>query len=171
MGPEAAPCGPHRDGGREVYQPARSFEASGRTGEEGAGCVGLISSGTSNEESAFMDASAKGPGGEEGEDVFFMTAAKLAPQDVDSARDVYDAHTCSTVAPCASGTVDHPRCATSTTDSCRTAPVAELKCSEPPPAPPLGARQPNPRTAAASGQRQDRTDEGRKARQSPEGVS
>jgi hypothetical protein len=54
----------------------------------------LISSGTSPEESAFLDAS------ESGADVFFMTAAQLAPQDLDSALDVYDAHACSTESPC-----------------------------------------------------------------------
>jgi hypothetical protein len=53
-----------------------------------AGCTGLISSGTSNKESAFLDAS------ESGDDVFFLTSSKLAPQDVDSSRDVYDAHVC-----------------------------------------------------------------------------
>jgi DNA-binding beta-propeller fold protein YncE len=58
------------------------------------GCVNLISAGTSPEESAFLDAS------ENGDDVFFLTASKLAPQDVDSALDVYDAHVCSAASPC-----------------------------------------------------------------------
>jgi hypothetical protein len=49
------------------------------------GCVGLISSGTSPEESAFLDAS------ESGNDVFFLTASSLVPRDVDKALDVYDA--------------------------------------------------------------------------------
>ncbi len=49
------------------------------------GCVGLISSGTSKEESAFMDAS------ENGNDVFFLTYAQLSHSDTDSIRDVYDA--------------------------------------------------------------------------------
>jgi hypothetical protein len=49
------------------------------------GCVSLISSGTSPEESAFLDAS------ENGNDVFFLTASKLASTDVDNALDVYDA--------------------------------------------------------------------------------
>jgi len=78
------------------------------------GCVGLISSGTSSEESAFLDAS------ESGEDVFFLTAAKLATQDVDDALDVYDAHVCSTASPCPIGTVAvPPRCIS--VDSCRAA--------------------------------------------------
>lgn len=49
------------------------------------GCVGLISSGTSGRESAFLDAS------ENGDDVFFLTAAQLSSRDTDSAYDVYDA--------------------------------------------------------------------------------
>jgi hypothetical protein len=85
-----------------------------------AGCVGLISSGTSNEESAFIDASGMGPGGSEGEDVFFMTSAKLVPQDTDSALDVYDAHVCSTIAPCPAGVTTVPPACT-TAESCRAA--------------------------------------------------
>ena len=50
------------------------------------GCVGLITSGTSPEESAFLDAS------ESGNDVFFLTGSRLDPgTDVDGALDVYDA--------------------------------------------------------------------------------
>lgn len=49
------------------------------------GCASLISSGASPEESAFLDAS------ETGDDVFFLTAAKLLPRDVDTALDLYDA--------------------------------------------------------------------------------
>ena len=67
---------------------AESFSA--RAG----GCVSLISSGTSAQESAFLDAS------ESGDDVFFLTSARLSPLDSDSARDVYDAHVCSAEAPC-----------------------------------------------------------------------
>ena len=93
------------------------------------GCVGLISSGTSSGESAFMDASAGGgegehgqPGSQGGEDVFFMTSARLAPQDVDSALDVYDAHLCSTASPCAAQESISPS-ACETSDSCRPAPA------------------------------------------------
>jgi hypothetical protein len=59
-----------------------------------AGCVDLISSGTSKEYSAFLDAS------ESGDDVFFLTASRLTSGDVDSRRDVYDAHVCSGGSPC-----------------------------------------------------------------------
>ncbi len=58
------------------------------------GCVDLISSGTSPEESGFLGAS------ESGNDVFFFTAAKLSASDLDGVRDVYDAHVCSAGSPC-----------------------------------------------------------------------
>jgi hypothetical protein len=65
----------------------------------GGGCVGLVSSGdsrsesTGEHESAFIDAS------ESGNDVFFVTAAKLpafngTSGDVDTSYDVYDARVC-----------------------------------------------------------------------------
>jgi hypothetical protein len=83
--------------------------------DRSGGCVGLISSGSSAEESAFLDASG------EGGDVFFLTQAKLAPQDFDSSIDVYDAHECSGAAPCfAAPSVHPPPC--STGDSCKPAP-------------------------------------------------
>ena len=86
--------------------------------EEGPGCVGLISSGTSSEESAFLDAS------ESGEDVFFLTAEKLVPQDVDSAFDVYDAHVCGAEGvACTAAAVSSPPCTTA--DSCRAAPAPQ----------------------------------------------
>jgi len=57
---------------------------------QGPGCVALVSSGTSEHESAFLDAS------ESGEDAFFITAAKLVAQDTDNSLDVYDARVCGT---------------------------------------------------------------------------
>jgi len=60
------------------------------------GCIGLISSGTSEHESSFLDASASG------NDVFFLTAQPLVSQDTDSNFDVYDAHLCETSSPCTS---------------------------------------------------------------------
>jgi WD40-like Beta Propeller Repeat len=72
--------------------------------ERSGGCVGLISSGTSAEASAFLDASAvggrDGEGHEGGGDVFFLTTGKLAPQDFDTSLDVYDAHECTVASPC-----------------------------------------------------------------------
>ena len=49
------------------------------------GCVSLISSGTAEGESAFIDAS------EGGRDAFFYTSARLSVTDVDQVTDVYDA--------------------------------------------------------------------------------
>jgi hypothetical protein len=49
------------------------------------GCVALISSGASNQESAFFDASRTG------DDVFFLTTAPLSHRDIDTSYDLYDA--------------------------------------------------------------------------------
>jgi hypothetical protein len=108
------------NGAQDVYE----YEPSGVGGctiasvtfsERSDGCVGLISSGSSHEDSAFMDAS------ETGGDVFFITESKLLTQDFDNALDVYDAHECSTVAPCYPvAPVSPPVC--STGDSCKAAP-------------------------------------------------
>jgi hypothetical protein len=81
------------------------------------GCAALISSGTSSEESTFLDAS------ESGDDVFFLTLEKLVPQDTDTAVDVYDAHVCSSGWPCVSAPVSAPEC--TTTDACRAAPLPQ----------------------------------------------
>jgi len=69
-------------------------ESSPTFGTSSEGCVGLISSGGSAEESAFVDAS------ETGSDVFFLTSAKLVAQDTDTSLDLYDAHECTTSSPC-----------------------------------------------------------------------
>jgi hypothetical protein len=78
------------------------------------GCVSLISSGTSPEESGFMDAS------KDGGDVFFLTTGRLTSQDYDTAFDVYDAHECSVVVPCVAPPVASPPCASG--DACKGAP-------------------------------------------------
>jgi hypothetical protein len=92
---------------------------------EAAGCVSLISSGTSDTESAFVDASASG------DDIFFLTSSRLVPQDYDSYYDMYDAHVCSTSAPCsAQPPVSSPPCETS--DSCKPAPSPQPTLFSPP---------------------------------------
>ncbi|HEY1688738.1 MAG TPA: hypothetical protein VGF95_07710 [Solirubrobacteraceae bacterium] len=68
------------------------------------GCVQLISSGTSGEESVFLDASASG------NDVFFLSSAQLTPADDDTAYDVYDAHVCGSEVPCEQRPVSPPPC-------------------------------------------------------------
>jgi hypothetical protein len=87
-------CASSVSSGSVLFRSSRSFEVEGAKGEEGSGCVGLISSGTSPEESAFLDAS------EGGGSVFFLTQAKLESQDVDTSLDVYDAHECTSESPC-----------------------------------------------------------------------
>jgi WD40-like Beta Propeller Repeat len=82
------------------------------------GCVGLISAGTSDSESAFLDAS------ESGGDVFFLTKSRLAPQDYDTSIDVYDAHECTSLAPCFPAVaLSRPPCTTG--DACKPAPAPQ----------------------------------------------
>jgi WD40-like Beta Propeller Repeat len=111
------------NGGEDVYEfepPGVGGCAVGGAGfsERSGGCVGLVSSGGAAGESAFLDAS------ESGGDVFFLTAGKLASQDFDASIDLYDAHECSSVAPCfAPPAVVPPPCVTG--DSCKPAPVPQ----------------------------------------------
>ena len=87
-------------------------------GERSGGCVAPISSGTSPEESAFLDAS------ETGGDVFFLTSAKLLSQDYDTSYDIYDAQECTAASPCQpAAPVQPPPC--STGDSCKAAPTPQ----------------------------------------------
>jgi hypothetical protein len=102
------------NGREDVYE----FEPAGPGCTLPAGCVALMSSGTSGEESAFLDASSTG------NDVFFLSAAKLASGDIDGALDVYDARVCTVAEPCPSGVVSVPP-ACSTADSCRSAPAPQ----------------------------------------------
>jgi hypothetical protein len=89
--------------------------ASSTFEEASNGCVGLISSGSSAEESAFMDAS------ESGDDVFFLTAARLRPEDYDNAPDLYDARVCTASSPCLPlPAAISPPCVTG--DGCKPAP-------------------------------------------------
>jgi hypothetical protein len=82
------------------------------------GCIDLISTGSSHEESAFMDAS------EGGNDVFFLTATGLVPQDRDGLLDLYDAHVCTAEVPCvAPAAVAPPPCTTEA--SCKASPTPQ----------------------------------------------
>lgn len=117
--------GPSGATGFIVFKSAHTFEVEGRKGEEGAGCVGLISGGTSSAESVFYDAS------ETGDDVFFDTTGKLSGEDYDQAYDVYDAHVCSAMVPCRSTPVSPPPCASG--DSCKAAPTPQPEIFGPPP--------------------------------------
>jgi DNA-binding beta-propeller fold protein YncE len=93
-------------------------EASPSFSSRSGGCVGLISSGTSREESAFMDAS------QSGADVFFLTSSKLVPEDFDTALDIYDAHECTTGSPCITPPPPTPPPCT-TEASCKPAPTPQ----------------------------------------------
>jgi hypothetical protein len=97
--PEGVPAGEHgcssaSESGSVTFAPARGVQVEGRELQEGAGCVALISSGESPDESAFLDAT------ETGSEVFFLTSAELLPQDTDTSYDVYDARECSAASPC-----------------------------------------------------------------------
>ncbi len=72
------------------YEPTGAGSCSASSGgaataRSSGGCVSLISSGTGEEEAAFLDAS------ESGGDAFFYTPARLAVTDEDEVMDVYDA--------------------------------------------------------------------------------
>jgi hypothetical protein len=70
-----------------------SVSSGGRTTvRSGEGCVSLVSSGTADGESVFLDASASG------NDVFFFSPAKLSVLDRDRELDVYDARVGGTAA-------------------------------------------------------------------------
>ena len=104
------------NGKEDVYE----YEPSGLGSCESpsGGCVALISSGSSGKESAFLEATPSG------NDVFFLTAAQLLPQDTDTAFDIYDARVCTEVSPC----LTQPSAAQSgctTAVSCRPAPAAQ----------------------------------------------
>jgi hypothetical protein len=104
--------------GSEVFKPGRSFLSEGLKGEEGAGCVALVSSGAASEGSQFLEAS------QTGGDVFFVTAEKLAPQDFDTAPDVYDAHECTSSSPCIAPPAPQPP-ACDTEASCKAPPTPQ----------------------------------------------
>lgn len=82
-----------KNGKEDVYQ----YEPSGVGSCQSAtgGCVSLISGGSSDRESAFIEATP------DGGNVFFVTQAQLLPsQDTDTAFDIYDARECTELSPC-----------------------------------------------------------------------
>lgn len=70
------------NGEQDVYEWEQDGTGSCRVQ---GGCVFLLSSGTNNGESSFVDASASG------NDAFFITRTQLVGQDTDQLRDLYDA--------------------------------------------------------------------------------
>jgi DNA-binding beta-propeller fold protein YncE len=125
------------NGTEDVYQyePSGIAEPAGIAGcgpgspgysEAASGCVQAISSGSSTQESAFLDAS------ESGADVFFLTSAKLVGKDKDASYDVYDAHQCTPSAPCPPAeATEPPPCETA--DSCKAAPSPQPEIFGAPP--------------------------------------
>ena len=102
------------------YEPAGVGSCESPTG----GCVSLISSGGSDRESAFLEATPSG------NDVFFLTAAQLSPQDTDTAFDIYDARVCITGSPCLTPAPPAPPGCDSA-DACRPAEPAQPARIEP----------------------------------------
>jgi hypothetical protein len=94
--------------GTVVYSPAAD------------GCVGLISSGESPEESAFEEAS------ETGEDVFFLSASVLSGSDLDHSLSMWDARVCGTSssASCLPAAVSEPA-ACDNESSCKAPPTPQ----------------------------------------------
>jgi hypothetical protein len=151
-------CSQSSSSGSSTFKPERTFEAppavegqKGTSGEEGPGCVSLISSGTSGEESAFMDASANGS------DVFFLTSEHLVGGELENGSSLYDAHECSTSSPCHSEVEPAPKCKSAS--ECRTASEPQPGIYGAPPSQtfnglgnltpePAPAGKPKPKTAA-----------------------
>ncbi len=112
--PTGVPAGPHEcTGESETYD------------QRAGGCVGLISSGTSTGESAFLDASESGgeaPHGEElsegASDVFFVSSAELVPQDTEPTFSLFDAHECTSASPCIVPEEEKPPEVCQSTEAC-----------------------------------------------------
>jgi hypothetical protein len=102
------------DGSRIVFTSAAPLSLEATNGlvnvyewhqspEAGEGAVSLVSSGVSqtNDEHPVISSS--------GADIFFITSQGLVPQDTDGQNDIYDAHECSSAAPCFSSTPAEPQ--------------------------------------------------------------
>jgi hypothetical protein len=104
----------HRE---DVYE----YEPSGvgSCGSVTGGCVSLISGGESNHESAFLEATPNG------DNVFFLTASGLLPQDTDTAFDIYDARECTGLSPCLPPAEPEEEAPCAETRTCRPAETAQ----------------------------------------------
>ena len=117
-------CAEGASNGARTFEAAHSYEGEAAQGgeppkgEEPAGCVGLISSGASSEESAFLDAS------ETGGDVFFLSSAKLTSDDTEGGLSLFDAHECTSGSPCPPPAAEpSPPC--NTEASCKASPTPQ----------------------------------------------
>ena len=110
------------------YEPSGIGSCESSTG----GCVSLLNPGTSDRESAFIEATPSGG------DAFFVTESNLLPQDTDTAFDIYDARICSAESPCQTvPSPPPPPC--EATETCR------------PATPPVGLPGPGAGSASFSG--------------------
>ena len=100
------------------YEPTGVGTCDSATG----GCIALLSSGTAERESAFLEATPSG------NDVYFLTEAQLLPQDTDTAFDIYDARVCTTTCLATPSAVEG---GCSSTDACRPAPAPQQPGGEP----------------------------------------
>jgi hypothetical protein len=92
---------------------------------QSSGCIALISSGSSTQESAFLEAS------ESGDDAFFLTSQPLVAADHDNNFDVYDARVCTSESPCLSSeTASLTAC--ESTSSCKPAGAMQTVFGAPP---------------------------------------
>ncbi len=103
-----------------------------------AGCVDLVSSGAASQEAVFMDAS------QTGDDAFVLTTAQLSAQDGDTSYDVYDAHVCTTNAPCLAATSPSEPNECTSADGCRPAAAPREGSPTPETATALGAGNVSP---------------------------
>ncbi len=123
---------PQANNGKEdvyEYEPNRVGSCT-----QSEGCVSLISSGSAQQESAFIEAS------EDGRDAFFVTAQPLVAADHDTNYDLYDARVCTSGSPCLTNETSSSRpCETSQT--CKPAgtqaPASETPSTATPPAGPI----------------------------------
>jgi hypothetical protein len=125
------------------YEPANVGSCS-----EPQGCVSLISSGSAQQESAFVEAS------ENGDSAFFVTAQPLVAADHDTNYDIYDARVCTSASPCLTSEESSQR-PCETTRTCKLggtqAPAIETPATATPAAGPGSPPQPQaPPTTDAS---------------------
>jgi hypothetical protein len=136
--PGIGSCTTSTSTGSDIYVPAA------------AGCVALISSGESSEESVFEDAS------ETGEDVFFLSLSRLSTTDLDGSLSMWDAQVCTTSNPCPPAPTSQPS-ACDNEASCKASPSPQPTIYQPPasatlnapsnptPPPPPPATKPKPK--------------------------
>jgi hypothetical protein len=122
------------NGQTDVYEWEADGEGTCRSEAQNEGCLYLISSGTSNEQSYFGDASANG------NNVFFFTRQALTPTEAGNNVDVYDARVCEAGEPCetsppacAQGYQRNPLTTDCEREPCYTAEECKPPSSEPPP--------------------------------------